>query len=86
MATVCLHGNTSTIQKSALVGAEPRNKKLIYAGKVTSDKTSLGLVGLLNLNYTDKEGIDIFSLRFDPVQKKCNNGVGFQSLGPWFDH
>ena len=57
MTAVCLHGNTSAIQKRALVGAESRPKKLMYGGKVTGDKSGLGLVGLLNLKYADKEGI-----------------------------
>ena len=63
MATVCIFGNTSAIQKSALLGTEPRPKKLMCAGKVAGEQTSLGLVGLLNLKYADKEGIDnVFQL------------------------
>ena len=52
MTSVCLHGNTSIIQKTALLGNEANRKVMLYK-KESRGSGGLGLVDLLKLTFPE---------------------------------
>lgn len=56
MTSVCLNGQSSTIQKTALLGSEANRKVTLYGKRNDLVREGLGLLDLLKLNFSANQG------------------------------
>lgn len=56
MTSLCLSGQTSAIQKTALLGSEANRKVAIYGSRNTMSREGLGLLDLLKIKFPFEEG------------------------------
>jgi len=67
-----MNGQTSIIQKTALLGSEANRKVTVYGKRNAMSREGLGLLDLLNLRFTSQQGARLFPLYFlkvDTVQE-----------------
>ena len=71
MTSICMNGQTSIIQKTALLGSEANRKVTIYGKRNAMSREGLGLLDLLKLRFTLEQGACLFLyyfLKVDAVQ------------------
>ena len=59
MTSLCLSGQTSAIQKTALLGSEANRKVAIFGSRNTMSREGLGLLDLLKIKFPFEEGINL---------------------------
>ena len=64
MTSICMNGQTSLIQKTALLGSEANRKVTIYGKRNAMSREGLGLLDLLKLRFTFEKGARLFPLYF----------------------
>ena len=56
MTSLCMSGQTSAIQKTALLGSEAKRRVAIFSEGNTTSKEGLGLLDLLKIKFPIEEG------------------------------
>ena len=59
MTSVCMNGQTSAIQKTALLGSEANRKVTIFRKRNAMSSEGLGLLDLLKIKFPLEEGMNI---------------------------
>ena len=59
MMSVCINGQSSTIQKTALLGSEANRKVTVFGKKNNVSREGLGLLDLLKIKFPVERGTDL---------------------------
>lgn len=59
-----MNGQSSIIQKTALLGSEANRKVTVYGKRNAMSREGLGLLDLLKLRFTSEQGASSFLLHF----------------------